>query len=352
VEGLRTVQVSFGGKAPIPAEHLFAFVVDRDVNQPDMAAIVLHNQSREYTKLEISSEVEITIGTDAVSIYKGEIVGLEPLIKGGEPARIVVRAMNRLHRLLRKRKSITFTDKTDEDILKQVVGDAGLKLEWKHEKSITYKHVYQHNQTDLEFLRMRAARMGCHIWCVDTTVHVKQPDLKNDSGIQLKVNGEVAAAKMLKSFTPRLSTANVFKKVTVKGWNPETKELLTGTASPTSSPLGATQAASGAKDHGKDETFNVDTPVWSNEEAAALAKAKLVDSSLSYITGEAEAVGDPGFELGSTVKVTIDPANKDDLFDGRYYVMGITHRYSHSPAQKGGGYVTTLRLARDAHGDA
>src|SRR5678815_1204082 len=129
-------------------------------------------------------------------------IGLEPVYKGGEKTVILIRAMNKLHRLLRKRKSITFTDKTDQQILNQVVGDASLTLEWKHEASIQYKHVYQHNQTDLEFLRTRAAR-----------------------------NVDQAAHPILHRITPRLNSSAIVKKVTVKGWNPETKELITGDAS-------------------------------------------------------------------------------------------------------------------------
>src|SRR3954470_11235778 len=142
-----------------------------------MAAIVLTNQNNMYSALKLAGPVEVHIGEDKVAIYKGEIVGLEPIYKAGEKSKIVIRAMNKLHRLLRKRKSMTFTDKSDQQILSAVVHEAGLSLDWKHDKSITYKHVYQHNQTDLEFLRTRAARMGCHVWCVGKKVHVKQPDL-------------------------------------------------------------------------------------------------------------------------------------------------------------------------------
>src|SRR4029078_3437434 len=132
---------------------------------------------------------------------KGEIVGLEPTYKGGEKTRILIRAMNKMHLLIRKRKSVTFADKTDQHIVQQVVGDAGLSLEWKHEKTITYKHVYQHNLTDMEFLRTRAARMGCHVWCEDQKVFVKQPELQGSEIMTLNVDqsSEDAALRM---FTP------------------------------------------------------------------------------------------------------------------------------------------------------
>ena len=88
--------------------------------------------------------------------------------------------------------------------------------------------------------------------------------------------------------------------------------------------------------------------MWSKEEADALAKAKLQDQSLGYMTGEAEAVGDPKFDLGTVVKLTINTTTTDDTFNGKYYVMGLTHRLIAGAKAKDGGYTTTLRLARDA----
>ena len=333
---------------------LMSFIIERDMFQPDMASIVLSNEGGKYAAMKLAADVEISIGNEAgTAVYKGEVIGLEPVYRGGEKQRILVRCMNKFHRLLRHRKSVTFTDKTDEQILKQVVGDAGLKLDWKHEKSIPYKHVYQHNQTDMEFLRTRAARMGCHVWCVDKTVFVKQPDLQQGPAVKLSTSKPVGESgePTIKSFTPRLSTANILKKVTVRGWNPETKELITGESAAQASKLGPTNAVGASGDLGKEETFTVDHPIWSQEEAAALAKARLVDLSLTFITGECELTIDPARQLGEVVSITAndDPDTKaNDPFNGRYYVMGVTHRFIINQGNREGGYTTILRVARDA----
>jgi uncharacterized protein len=345
--GAVTVRISIGG-TDVPEDHQVSFTVDRDMNQPDMAAVTLYNQDHSYSRCKVGDPVEIKIGDEEVSIYKGEVIGLEPIYRGGQNQVISIRAMNKMHKLLRKRVSRTFTDKTDQQMLTEVVKDAGLTLDWKHEKSITYKHTYQHNQSNMEFLRTRAARMGCHVWCVDTTLHCKQPDLANDSGIELKISQKVGDGEQLRSFSPRISSAPIHKKMTVKGWNPETKELITGEYSAQNSPLGSQNAVGGSGDLGDEESFNVDQPVWSKEEADALAKAKLVEASLGYMTGEAEAVGDPKFDLGTVVKLTINTEADDDTFNGKYYVMGLSHRHLAGGKDKDGGFVTHLRLARDA----
>lgn len=338
------VDVILGGQE-VPDGHLLSLTVDRDMGQADMAAILLANQSDLYSTQKVGATVEINVAGG--SIYKGEIVGLEPIYKGGDKSKILIRAMNKFHRLLRKRKSVTFTNKTDQQILNQVVGDAGLTLEWKHEKTITYKHVYQHNLTDMEFLRTRAARMGCHVWCVDQTVYVKQPELQKNEIAELNVDQSSDTAT-LRRFAPRLNSSAIVNKVTVKGWNPETKELISGDASVQSSKLGSQTSVAGSGDLGNEETFTVDHPIWDKEEATALAKARLQDASLSYITGEAEAAGNSVFDLGKVVKIVANAKGADDPFNGKYYIMGVTHRHNASHAKDDSAYVTILRLARDA----
>ncbi|MEO8703103.1 MAG: contractile injection system protein, VgrG/Pvc8 family [Kofleriaceae bacterium] len=328
----------------IKASDFVSYVVERDMFQPDMAAVVLSNQNDIYSgKMKIGASVEVKVGQDNKTIFKGEAIGYEPSYVGGETARVLIRAVNKMHMLMRKRKSLTFVDKTDQQILDQVVKDAGLTLEWKHEKSITYKHVYQHNLSALEFVRVRAARMGCHVWCVDTKIMVKEPEFDKPGPVKLSVDegGE------LRAFKPRMSSASVVNKVSVKGWNPETKELITGTASAQASKLGKENAVTAAGDHGKDETFTVDHPIWSKEEADVLAKARLRDLNMTFITGEAECAGQPEADLGQTCEITANArGGDDDPFNGMYYIMGITHRHT-LPKGKDGGFASILKLARD-----
>jgi hypothetical protein len=151
----------------------------------------------------------------------------------------------------------------------------------------------------------------------------------------------------LRSFTPRLSSANIVKKVTVKGWNPETKELINGVASAADSKLGSQNAVAACGDHGKEETFTVDHPIWSKEEADAIAAARLRDLNLTFITGEAEMAGNPNVELGKVIEIEANAQDANDPFNGKYYVMGVTHRHT-MPKGKEGGFATIVKFARDA----
>src|SRR5262249_4536589 len=137
----------------------------------------------------------------------------------------------------------------------------------------------------------------------------------------------------------------------LKGWNPETKELITGEATAKDSPLGDSNFASTASGFGDQTLYISDLPVHSAEEAKVIAEAKLQDAGLQFITGEAEITGDPDMDLGKIVKISpnsdpnADPG--EDPFNGKYFIIGLTHRHTQSKS-KDGGYTTHLRLARDA----
>lgn len=331
----------------VPDSDLQSYVVNRDMFQPDEAAIVLSNHGDIYNdKWQPGATVEIKVGKGE-SVFKGELSGLEPRYQGGGKTTMLVRSYNKMHKLLGGRKSITFKDMSDKDIISKVAQEAGLSLEWKCEFNITHKHVYQHNLTDLEFIRMRAGRLGLHVWCVDAKLFVKEPDLSKTGAVKLSValSGKGGS---LRSFAPRLSTAGIVKKVTVKGWDPEKKEEIVGMAEASSSPLGSKNAASAAATMVKNQTFFVDQPIMSVEEANALAKARLREASLTYMTGEAEIAGNPKVELGEVIEIKANEKSTD-RFNGKYYIAGVTHRHT-LPKAEDGGYVTILRVMRDAEG--
>jgi phage protein D len=343
------VAVSVAGTA-VPESELVRMVVDIDLNQPAMAVITLHNAgSRHSNSHKQGDAIEVKVGdSGGTTIFKGEIVGIEPIFEAGADSKCIIRAFDRLHRLLRGRKSRTFQKQSDKDIVSTIVGDHGLSAQFGSEPPTTkYEHVYQHAQNDLEFLRTRAARIGRCVWVDDQTLHFEKPKTDQDSGIEFKLTANAEGGHRMKKFAPRMSSAGVVKKVTVRGWDPEKKQEIVGEATAASSKLGATNAASASDAFGEVKTFTVDQPIASVEEAKAIAQAKLDDLAMGFITGEAECFGNPTYKPGIVVKITVNEEQTDDVFNGKYFVNGVAHVYSHASGGSG-GYNTILKVARDA----
>jgi phage protein D len=311
-----------------------------------MATIVLTNTDHSYTKkCKPGQAVEIALKSGE-KLFQGEVVGLEPIYKGKGESKIVLRCFNKLHRLLRGRASDSFVKKSDKEIISQVLTKHGLTIDWKGPE-IKHEVVQQHNQTDIEFIRLRAARLGLYLLCTDTKVAVKRPELDLDSGIKFSIGQGISSAEQIRNFMPRMSSAPIVKKVTVRGWDEEKKEPIVGEATPEGSKLGSSQSNSAAESHGQAETFVVDQPIRSVEEAKELAKGRLIELSLGYITGELEVVGNGKVVPGSVIKVIVN-SESEDKFNGKYFVAGVSHRFVPDSHDEDGGFVSTFRLQRDA----
>jgi phage protein D len=358
-EGVAEARVKING-TEVPTDKCAVVIIEQDLDQPDMCTATLSNLTdsegggQKYTETLVQGDtIEVLIGatTDTpTTVFKGEVVGLEPLWDVSGETKVVVRAFNKLHRLTRTRKSKTFENQTDSAIVQKIAGEYGLSPEVKGDVNITHKHVYQHHQTDFEFLLHRAKRINYEMYCEDTKLIFRKRDTSVDSGITLQWGKDASGAEYaLQRFQARLNTANQVKEVYVRCWDPtQTKEIV-GEAKSLANKMGKTDGASAANTAYGSHKANYEVPVSSQEEANAIAKALLEDLALDYIVGEGQCKGHPKLKPG--LVVTIDA--KDKRFNGKYYITGCSHRYTHKSGGGGGGgggggYLTMIRVKRNA----
>src|SRR5262249_45537048 len=151
-----------------------AIVIEQDVDQPDMCTATFKNTNdTKYTEtLQLGDTIEVKIaetGTGTkTTVFKGEIAGLEPHYESGGDTHCKVRSFSRLHRLSRGKKSKTYENQSDADIARQISSKYGLTCKVSGSVNINHKHVYQHHQTDLEFLLTRAKRINYEVLVDDT----------------------------------------------------------------------------------------------------------------------------------------------------------------------------------------
>ena len=174
------------------------------------------------------------------------------------------------------------------------------------------------------------------------------PKLDAYSGLEFVAGTQSpAGALRLAAFSARISNAQVVKNVTVCGRNPETgKEIVGEATAGATSPLGSVPAVATLGSFPQIDTFTVDHPIFSVEEAKAIAESKLGELAMTYLTAEAETQGNGRLKPGIVVKIVVNLEDVHDRFNGKYLVRGCTHRIDKSPTS--GGYTTIMRLARDA----
>lgn len=281
-------------------------------------------------------EIEVGYQDHLQLVFSGEITGLEPDFPEARPATFTVRAYDRRHRLMRQRKTQSFTNFKDSDIAGKLAREAGLAAHVEDSK-VKLPYVLQHNQTDLEFLLNRAQRIDYEVVMEDRTLLFRPRKIEKTAKLTLRRDIE------LLEFRPRMTTMSQVEEFTVRGWNAkEKKEIVAhSTAGDLSTVMGGTTSGPSNVQQVFSRTGStlVTVPVQSQEEADRIAKQRFSEMALGYVRAEGKCIGDPQLRAGIVVKIE----GVGERFSGLYYLRAVEHRYS---MQK--GYRTAFSARRNA----
>jgi phage protein D/phage baseplate assembly protein gpV len=337
------VYISVGGKQlEVAASELLSVRIEQALDLPDMAfiSIVAAREWVEEGTFNVGKEVKLDLqqGPRRLNIFGGDIAGVEPRFKANGSTELTVRCFDPSHLMTRGRKSKTYQQVKDSDIAQRIAQEYGWGTDIEPTQ-IVYDHVYQHNQSDLEFLHLRAARIGYQVGVNDKKLYFKkmgQPIRPGASSATI----ELEIPNTLGSFSGRLSSAAQPKKVIVRGWDLNTKQEIIGEASQSDSVPETEMGKGGGSAAGAfntDAELSVDTQVFNQKEAEILAKAKLDSLTTSYLMAEGTTEGNPALQPGAKVKVS-----GSGRFDGTYIVADARHTFTRS------GYQTSFKVG---HGD-
>lgn len=352
------IQVHVGGKR-LESNEIQTALVEQDMMQADMCIVSLDNTSRGFSgEIKMGDPLRVSMGRvdkGPEQVFDGEVVSVEPRYSSEGESKCIVRGFDRLHRMVRGRFSRAWEKAPESAILKEVAGAHGLGVQTDVNEEQVF--VYQHNQTDLEFLMHRAKVHGAEVSVEGSTLKFMKPDLqKAFGGIALELKS--GADYELKSFTPRMSAGGIVSSVEVRGWDPVKKQPIVHRSTPQSSKLphgqlGGMLAPSAAGSLGQEVSYSVDSPVFDLAEAQQKADSLLYDAMMSFLTGTGVCVGTPSLKKGQVVEIKLYnkdlTINDNYRFNGRYQLTGVTHRYTREKSGNFGGYQTLVRVRRDAH---
>ena len=173
-------------------------------------------------KLDFGKAFKIKFGAD--SLFDGRIMGLEASFPEGRPPEITVLAEDRFQDLRMTRRTRTFTDVTDAEVMSQIANEHGLSPAISVQGP-SYKVLAQVNQSDLAFLRERARSVNAELWMDGSKLNVKPRASRNGSAF------EMTHGKELREFTVIADLANQRSTVCVNGWDVAGKSALQHEAS-------------------------------------------------------------------------------------------------------------------------
>jgi phage protein D len=327
-----------GANAPADLiEDILQIKVEESLHLPGMFTLVIQNDYfpgrsqkpwRHDNLFAIGKKIKIGFASSTTEnvefeqaqesyVLDGEITAIETHFTRESQAPIVIRGYDISHRLHRGRYNRSFQNTKDSDIVNQIAGEAGIATGTITSTSTVHEYVFQENQTNMEFLRERAARLGFELFVQDGKLNFRQP-----------VRGNVLSLKWLEdihSFGVRVTSAEQVESVEVRGWDYTTKKPIISTAT--------TEEVITKTDNGKGSTNStkfsikpkmivVDQPVFSKGEADKMAQALCNELGGEFVYADAEAEGNPEIRPGRVVKLT-------DMgkYSGDYYVAGTCHLF-------------------------
>ncbi|WP_375505564.1 VgrG-related protein [uncultured Nostoc sp.] len=323
---------------------ILEIVVDESLHTPSMFIIKIHNvyvaasENSKPWKNEKYFNIgdQISIGFEAATtedpeflsyaieerLIEGEITSIEVKFANTSEAPIIVRGYDFSHRLHRGRYSRSFLNCTDTDIVRRVAEEARIRIGQLDASGVTHEYVFQENQTNMEFLRERAARIGFELFVQDKKLYFRKPK----SGELL----DLEWLKDIRSFDVKVTSAEQVSSVEVNSWDYSNKELISETASKeqlvTETGNGDGSSISQKfKMKQPPKMIVVDQPVDTPKEAKQMAQALCNELSGEFVTADAKAVGNPKIRPGKVVTLE----NMGTRYSGKYYVTGTCHRYIH-----------------------
>lgn len=277
-------------------------------------------------------------------LIEGEITAIEVHLNEKSEAPVVVRGYDISHRLHRGRYNRSFLNETDSDIVYKIASEVGIKNCKIDPSGAPHEYVFQENQTNMEFLRERAARIGFELFVQGNELNFRKP--KSQESLKLEWLVDIS------SFSSRITSAEQVSAVEVRSWDYTQKKLITSTArserlvTETGNERGSSTSTEFNLNNKPPKMTVVDQPVFSAKQAEMMAQALCDELGGEFIYADAKAEGNPKIRPGRVVTLK----GIGDRYSGDYYVTETRHFYSQRiyttnfsvRGLRGGSLLTTL----------
>jgi phage protein D len=366
------IQLSGGGQGwgDAPRElikYLLEITIEESLHLPAMFTLVVHNsylptsdrseyQPWRHEKLfEVGTKIRLGFISSTTQdenfqeeiddyLIEGEITAIEVHFNERSEAPIVIRGYDISHRLHRGRYNRSFLNMTDSDIVHKIASETGIKPGKIDPSGEPHEYVFQENQTNMEFLRERAARIGFELFVQSDKIHFCKPE-SQESPLALRWLVDIS------SFSTRITSAEQVNEVEVRYWDYSKKILKTAKAQKekviTNTGNGVGSDTNSKFNNSRPSIMTVvDKPNFSDKQAEIMAQSLCDELGGEFVYADAKAEGNPHIRPGRVVTLE----KMGDRFSGKYYVTETRHNFNQRTytthfsvrGLRGGSLFTTL----------
>lgn len=278
--------------------------------------------------LDFGKRIKVSLGprTNEKIVFDGVISALEVDFTEGDVPTVVLCAEDVLMRLRLTQRSATYLKVSEADLLQRIATEHGLGSRADADGP-QHDVVQQFNQSDLAFLRERAARIQAELWADDSGLRLTTRDRRPGTSVTLTRGAE------LLSLRARADLAEQCTGVHVSGFDAATRRSIDveapGSTVEAETSGGRTGPQTLQRALGVLPGFRVrDVPVVAAE-ARAYARAEMLARSRRFVRIHGLTAGTPELVVGS--RVTLVRCGRP--FDGSGYYTTLVH---HSYDQRSG----------------
>jgi Rhs element Vgr protein len=321
----REIAVKVDGIAVSRESQLLSMTVVKRVNRIASARLAYLDGAAASGEFPLSdaptfvpgTKIEILAGAsgEQTSLFRGVIVRQSLALRERGPGQLIVECRHAAYRLSIGRKSACYFDKTDADILSELLENAGVEADVAS-TSVSHPQQVQFACTDWDFLLARAEANGRLVFTNDEKVAIKAPS--SGSAVCTLQFGAT-----LLELDAQLDARSQLAAVKSVSWDPAQQALIEkdaadpGVGDPGNLGSEALAAVAGL------DSFELRHASLAEDEAQAWADAAWLKSKLSKLSGRAKCEGIGTINPGDTVSL----ANVGERFSGDVLVSGVRHDF-------------------------
>ena len=278
--------------------------------------------------VDFGRKIAVSLGPSgsARTVFVGKVSAIEAVFSEGREPEVVIFAEDELMKLRTTRCFRTYDEQTDADIVEAIGGEHGISVD-ASAPGPTYDVVQQLNQSDLAFLRDRAARIGAEVWIQDDTLHFQTREKRRGTEITLVQGNHLLDIQL------RADLAHQRTKVKVAGFDAQERDAIDEEAGSDAILAevsgGKTGPAVLERAFGERVSYRVRDVPLSDDEATQWARAEMLRRSRGFVTAVGTTNGTPDMVVGS--KLTLQRVGGPFNGDG-YYVSFVNHSWDRQSA--------------------
>lgn len=263
--------------------------------------------------LEFGKALQVKSGPSD-TLFDGRIIAIEAGFPATAPPTIRVRAADRLDDLRMTRRTRTFEDASDADVIQRIAGDHGL-VPHVDISGPTHRILAQVNQSDLAFLLDRTRAIDAELWVDGATLHAQSHTRRaNRAAVNLGYGAELLQFSVVADLSHQRS------RTIVAGWDVTAKRTLCeeAAAAVLASELDGRESGPALLDQafGERKETLVHTVPLSSDEARARAASYFKTMARRFLVGQGVATASAQIRPGRRLNL----AGLGPLFSGTYYV--------------------------------